>query len=79
MQKRFYEEKGCSFPWLTRSTIVCNQYYFYIVDEDFGPLFIKFSGNFSYTARICLNDNEYLKRQLEKAGIAYEPLDEQTA
>ena len=75
VQKRFYEEKGCSFPWLMRSTVLCNQYYFYIVDEDFGPLFIKFSGYFPYTARVCLNGNEYLKRQLEKEGVAYEPLD----
>jgi hypothetical protein len=45
------------------------------VDEDFGPLFIKFSSYFPYTARVCLNGNEYLKRQLEKEGIAYEPLD----
>jgi hypothetical protein len=75
VQKRFYEEKGCSFPWLTRSTVLCNQYYFYIVDEDFGPLFIKFSGYFPYTARVCLNGNEYLKRQLGKEGIAYESLD----
>ena len=75
VQKRFSEEHGVSFPWLMRSTVLCNQYYFYIVDEDFGPLFIKFSGYFPYTARVCLNGNEYLKRQLEKEGIAYEPLD----
>jgi len=75
VQKRFNEEKSCSFPWLTRSTVLCNQYYFYIVDEDFGPLFIKFSGYFPYTARVCLNGHEYLKRQLEKEGIAFEPLD----
>jgi hypothetical protein len=54
---------------------MCNQYYFYLVDEDFGPLFIKFSSYFPYTARICLNGHEYAKRQLEKAGIAYDALD----
>lgn len=58
-----------------RSTVLCNQYYFYLVDEDFSPLFIKFSGYFPYTARVCLNGNDYLKRQLEKEGIAYQPLD----
>ena len=75
VQKRFCVEKGISFPWLTRSAVLCNQYYFYIVDEDFGPLFIKFSGYFPYTARVCLNGNEYLKRQLKKEGIAYQALD----
>ena len=54
---------------------MCNQYYFYLVDQDFGPFFIKFSGYFPYTARICLNGHEYAKRQLDKEGIAYEPLD----
>ena len=51
---------------------MCNQYYFYLVDQDFGPLLIKFSGYFPYTARICLNGHEYLKRQLSQRGIAYE-------
>ena len=52
---------------------MCNQYYFYVVDADFGPLFIKFSSYFPYTARVCLNGHEYAKRQLEKAGIASTP------
>ncbi len=68
-------DTGATFPWLTRSTVMCNQYYFYIVDEDFGPLFIKFSSYFPYTARICLNGHEYLKRQLAKRGIAFDALD----
>ena len=73
--KKLNPQTGMSFPWLHRSTLMCNQYYFYLVDEDFGPLFIKFSSYFPYTARICLNGHEYAKRQLEKAGIAYEALD----
>ena len=40
--------------------VMCNQYYFYVVDEDFGPLFIKFSSYFPYTARICINGHEYM-------------------
>ncbi len=39
------------------------------------PLFIKFSSYFPYIARIYLNGHEYAKRQLEKAGIAFEALD----
>jgi len=68
-------ETGASYPWLYRSTVMCNQYYFYLVDEDFGPMFIKFSSYFPYTARINVNGHEYAKRQLDKAGIAYEALD----
>ena len=75
VMKKLSASTGTSFPWLYRSTVMCNQYYFYVVDKDFGPLFIKFSSYFPYTARICLNGHEYAKRQLEKAGIAYEALD----
>jgi hypothetical protein len=73
--KRRNPETGATYGHIFRSTVMCNQYYFYIYDEDFGPLFIKFSSYFPYTARVCLNGHEYLKRQLEKRGIAYEALD----
>ncbi len=75
VSKRCNPLTGDSFPWLSRSDVMCNQYYFYLVDEDFGPLFIKFSSYFPYTARICLNGHEYAKRQLAKAGLAFAPLD----
>ena len=57
--KKISPHMGTAFPWLYRSTVMCNQYYFYLVDEDCGPLFIKFSSYFPYTARICLNGHEY--------------------
>lgn len=73
--KRLSPLTGTAFPWLYRSTVMCNQYDFYVVDDDFGPLFIKCSSYFPYTARIGLNGHEYAKRQLEKAGIAFAALD----
>ena len=39
-----------------------NHYYFYCVDEDFGPFFLKFCSYFPYNAKLCINGNEYLKR-----------------
>src|SRR5713226_6621107 len=60
---------------LYRTTAMVNHYYFYGVDQDFGPFFCKFSSYFPYTAKFCLNGHEYLKRQLSRAGIAYETLD----
>ncbi len=75
VMKKRNEETGATHPWLYRSAVMCNQYYFYLVDEDFGPMFIKFSSYFPYTARINLNGHEYAKRQLDKEGIAYEALD----
>nr|VFK17738.1 MAG: hypothetical protein BECKLFY1418C_GA0070996_103512 [Candidatus Kentron sp. LFY] len=55
--------------------VVCNHYYFYAVDEDFGPLFIKFASYFPHTARICIDGHEYAKRQLTLEGIEFEALD----
>ena len=37
-----------------------NHYYFYCVDEDFGPFFIKFCSYFPYTGKLCINGHEYL-------------------
>lgn len=74
-QKRRNPETGKTYPWIYRTTAMVNQYYFYILDEDFGPLFIKFSSHFPYQAKVCLNGHEYVKRQLRKHGIAFEALD----
>jgi len=63
------------YPRLFRTTAMVNHSYFYGVDEDFGPFFIKFSSYFPYTAKFCLNGHEYLKRQLTREGMAFEPLD----
>jgi hypothetical protein len=73
--KKLSERTGQAFPWLSRGTVMCNHYYFYLLDEDFGPLFIKFASYFPYTARVCINGHEYAKRQLAKEAIAFEALD----
>jgi hypothetical protein len=41
-----------------------NHYYFYCVDEDFGPFFLKFCSYFPYNAKLCINGHEHLKHQL---------------
>jgi hypothetical protein len=51
------------------------QYYLYAIDADFGPFFLKFGSYFPYTAKLCINGHEYVKRQLAKAGIAFEALE----
>jgi len=51
-----------------------NHYYFYCVDEDFGPFFLKFGSYFPYNAKLCINGHEYLKRQLTKRGVKFEAL-----
>jgi hypothetical protein len=66
---------GRSYPWLEKSTSLVNPYYFYGVDEDCGPFFIKFCSYFPCHAKLCLNGHEYVKRQWAKEGIAFEALD----
>lgn len=66
---------GETYPWLVKTTAMVNQYYFYLLDDDFGLLFLKFSSYFPYGGRLCLNGHEYVKRQLAKEGIAYTALD----
>src|ERR1044072_4564969 len=50
-------------------------YYFYLVDEVFGPAFIKVCAYFPYPIKIWLNGHEYAKRQATAAGIAFTELD----
>src|SRR3984893_1900237 len=66
---------GKKYPWIVKSATPVNQFYFYCVDDDFGPFFLKFCTYFPYTAKLCINGHEYVKRQLAKEGIAFEPLD----
>jgi hypothetical protein len=74
-QRRQDATTGKKYAWLFRSTALVNQYYFYGSDADFGPFFLKFSSYFPYTAKLCINGHEYVKRQLAKEGIAFEALD----
>ena len=43
--------------------------------RDFGPFFIKFCSYFPYNAKLCINGNEWAKRQAAKAGIGFKALD----
>jgi hypothetical protein len=72
-ERRYHN--GRPYPWLVRSTAMVNQIYFYCVDEDFGPFFLKFCTYFPYNAKLCINGHEYAKQQLSKRGIAFEALD----
>ena len=74
-ERRHNPITGAPYPWIVPSTAVVNHYYFYGVDDDFGPFFLKFCSYFPYTARLCINGNEYAKRQATKAGIGFEALD----
>lgn len=70
-----HREDGSAYPWITRETGAVNQFYFYCLDRDFGPFFLKFCSYFPFNAKLCLNGNEYAKRQAARAGIGFTALD----
>ena len=74
-ERRRNSKTGATYPWLTRSTAMVNNFYIYCVDRDFGPFFLKFCTYFPYNAKLCLNGHEWLKRQLKHRGIGFEALD----
>jgi hypothetical protein len=73
--ERRRDDEGKSYPWIVKTTGMVNHFYFYCVDADFGPFFLKFCSYFPYTARLCLNGHEWAKRQAAKAGIGFTALD----
>jgi hypothetical protein len=52
---------GAPYPWIVTTTAMVNHYYFYGVDDDFGPFFLKFCSYFPYTAQLCINGNESVR------------------
>ena len=66
---------GTSYPWIALETGVVNQFYFYCAGDGFGPFFLKFCSYFPFNAKLCLNGNEWAKRQAARAGIGFTPLD----
>lgn len=63
------------FEFNRDKTVYVNHYYFYIDDEDFGPMFLKVCSYAPWATKLCLNGHEWAKRQLEKRKIAYDALD----
>jgi hypothetical protein len=66
---------GAAYAWLVHTSAMVNQFYVYCFDDDFGPFFLKFCSYFPFTAKLCINGNEWAKRQATKAGIEFTALD----
>lgn len=60
---------GMSYPWVVDGSAMVNHYYFYCVDSDFGPFFLKFCSYFPYNAQLCINGNEYAVHCLRSAYL----------
>src|SRR5438477_3944174 len=58
-----------------RQMVFINHFYFYLWDSEWGGTFWKTNAYAPYPIWLWLNGHEWAKRQLEKAGIGYEALD----
>jgi len=74
--KAFHGKKvDGQFQFDRDKTVYVNHYYFYIDDEDFGPLFIKVCRYAPWGIKLCRNGHAWAQRQLARKNIAYEALD----
>jgi hypothetical protein len=53
--KRRNPTTGHTYPWLVRATAMVNHFYFYAVDRDFGPFFVKFATYFPSIPPSCVS------------------------
>lgn len=57
-----------------RARVCVTWFYFYLVDPECGPCFIKLCTYAPFTGRFYVNGHEWAKRQATKAGIGYTAL-----
>ena len=48
-----------------------NQYNFYLVDREWGRLFVRVCPYFPFSARVCLNQHHWLANRLTAEGLSY--------
>jgi hypothetical protein len=58
-----------------RQMVFVNHFYFYLWDPDWGPAFWKTNAYAPFPIWLWLNGHSWAQRQLEKAGTAFEALD----
>lgn len=56
-------------------TVCVNHYYFYVLDPEWGPAFLKVCSYAPYAMKLCFNGHEWAKRQLQRQGIPFTALD----
>ena len=67
------DSRGSGFSFFKEQRRV-GVYYFYVLDPDFGPGFIKICTYFPYPAKVWVNGHEWAKRQAAHAGIGFRAL-----
>jgi hypothetical protein len=61
---------GIYFRWAKEERRV-GVYYFYVLDREFGPGFIKICTYFPYPAKVWVNGHEWAKRQARRARLGF--------
>ena len=71
------EAKADRRPWFrfVPTTVCVKWFYFYILDPEFGPSFLKMCTYMPFAGRVYVNAHEWAKRQLHKAGVGFTELD----
>jgi hypothetical protein len=67
--KRSHPQPGQARFGFVKKRRQVTAYYFYVLDPDFGPGFIKICSYFPYPAKVWLNGHEWVMRQAERAGL----------
>ena len=68
------EAQGRPYFEFVREQRRCGAYYFYVLDPEFGPGFIKIATYFPCPAKVWCNGHEWAKRQADHEGLAYRSL-----
>ncbi|HEY2596751.1 MAG TPA: hypothetical protein VGK33_22885, partial [Chloroflexota bacterium] len=58
-----------------RQAVFVNHYYFYLLDRDWGPAFVKTCAYAPFPVWVYLNGHEWAKRQAAREGVGFEALD----
>lgn len=71
-----YQRDGGDVPRFSfvKATRRVSCYYFYVVDEQFGPGFVKICSYFPYPIKVWVNGHEWAKRAARQAGVGFTEL-----
>jgi hypothetical protein len=72
----YQRDGGADLPRFTfvKATRRVSCYYVYVVDEQFGPGFVKICSYFPYPIKVWVNGHEWAKRQAAQARIGFTEL-----
>ncbi len=65
-------DKDNDSPHLEYKQRWVNQYNFYVIDPQWGRMFVRMCPYFPFSARLCLNQHHWLAHRLRQEGIDFE-------